>query len=413
MIIDPTNVFSVVVPTRERADVLAKCLASVLAQNDSDMRVIVSDNCSQDETRDVVEACRDERVRYVCTERRVSMAENWEFALSHVEDGWVTILGDDDGLLPNALRRVREIVAETGVEAVRSAVCRYVWPSLRDGAHGHLTIPRGHGVSVRSSAHWLRAARDGRAHYTQLPMLYSGGFLSTAVLARVRRNGKVYGSCIPDVYSAIAAASVTTSYAYVEEPLAINGASAHSTGTAVFKKASGPSAVRFMSEGNLPFHPDVPLLPGGRYPHSFQALVLESYLQSAALRPQESVDWSAQLRTVLADAGGAIDPDLIGWARAFATLHRIDLDSVMQAVRWLRVTRRLERLPRRVNAVSPLVIEGCVGEELQDVFEAALVAQRTLAGLTRPDRGRVHKAAAWLDDALRTRAIRWRWSAPW
>jgi hypothetical protein len=30
------------------------------------------------------------------------MAENWEFALSHIEDGFVTIIGDDDCLIPGS-----------------------------------------------------------------------------------------------------------------------------------------------------------------------------------------------------------------------------------------------------------------------------------------------------------------------
>ena len=37
------------------------------------------------------------------------MSHNWEFALGFVPDGWVTIIGDDDALLPGALKRVSGI----------------------------------------------------------------------------------------------------------------------------------------------------------------------------------------------------------------------------------------------------------------------------------------------------------------
>jgi hypothetical protein len=31
------------------------------------------------------------------------MSRNYGFAFSHIKDGWITYLGDDDGFLPNAL----------------------------------------------------------------------------------------------------------------------------------------------------------------------------------------------------------------------------------------------------------------------------------------------------------------------
>jgi glycosyltransferase involved in cell wall biosynthesis len=86
------------------------------------MAIIVSDNASTDHTEDVVREVADSRVRYVNTGTRVSMSHNFEFALSQVEDGWVTFLGDDDGLLPGALDRVNTAIHETGCAAVTSDV---------------------------------------------------------------------------------------------------------------------------------------------------------------------------------------------------------------------------------------------------------------------------------------------------
>ena len=397
--------FNIVIPTRERADVLGKCLATVLAEDDPDLRVIVSDNCSEDLTRDVVSAFADERVCYVRTGRRVSMTENWEFALSHVNDGWVSVLGDDDGLVPGALERVRSIIARTGVEAVRSAVCWYGWPSVLDGTHGRLSIPRECGLDVRSSPHWLRAVRDGRVPYTQLPVLYNGGFVSSAVLQRMRSSGRIYHSCIPDVYSGLAIASVTPFYAYSWEPLAINGASAHSTGTAVFGKASAPSSTRFMSEGNLPFHASVPMLADGRYPHSFQVLVLESYLQSAMLRGAEAIDFTFQLRLIADEARGAHDPDLRAWAHSFAMMNGLDIDVALRSRSGRQLLRRLERLPRRLTTVRPAVIEATESEPLQDVLDASLVAGRWLSTRHVPVPNPVKRAASWLDTSLRLRSL--------
>src|SRR5438034_11015688 len=99
---NPTK-FTVIIPTRERADTLGPCLRTVVHQNYDNLEILVSDNLSQDRTEQVVRGIGDSRVKYINTGRRVGMSANFEFALSHSKDGWVTYLGCDDRLLPNAL----------------------------------------------------------------------------------------------------------------------------------------------------------------------------------------------------------------------------------------------------------------------------------------------------------------------
>src|SRR6476646_2993882 len=132
---------TVLIPTRQRADVLEHSLRTCLTQNYDNLTILVSDNFSDDHTRDIVFAAQDSRVKYRNTGRRLSMSGNYEFALSQVADGWVTIVGDDDGLLPGAVRRVGNIIAETKFRAIRSNTCLYRWPSLRRSEFGTLAVP--------------------------------------------------------------------------------------------------------------------------------------------------------------------------------------------------------------------------------------------------------------------------------
>ena len=91
--------FNVIIPTRERADTLLHCLRTIVSQNYENLDIIVSDNFSQDNTREVVESFSDPRIKYINTGKRVSMSHNWEFALHHVQGDYVTFVGDDDGFL--------------------------------------------------------------------------------------------------------------------------------------------------------------------------------------------------------------------------------------------------------------------------------------------------------------------------
>lgn len=369
---------TVVIPTRERCDVLGDALRTVLAQDHGPLEVIVSDNHSADATRQVVAQFGDSRLRYVNPGRRLSMSHHWEFAISHVEGGWMTILGDDDGLLPGALTKVAKLMRTGSTQAIRSRVCGYAWPSVTGSSFGKLTVPLASGCELRDSGVWLKRALDGRAGYTELPMLYSGGFVATDLVQRIRHTtGNFYLSSIPDVYSAVAIASVSKHYLFCHEPLAINGASKHSTGTAYFASASQQqttAADLFHSEGIIPIHPDFTDSAHGRFPKSLQVMVFESYLQSAPLRPLEAqIPRQMQLEVALA-AGLPNDHGLDEWARGYARRHGLDHADARRAATRLRRRLRLAASGRNFSDEVQTFECGSNDLPLRNVHEAALAA---------------------------------------
>jgi hypothetical protein len=371
---------TVVIPTRERCDVLEKALLTVTSQKYDNLEILVSDNFSQDRTRQVVEAAGDPRVRYLNVGRRVSMSHNWEFALSHVTDGWVTIIGDDDGLLPGSLLKVSDVIRSTGVKAIRSKVCEYAWPSLTGKPFGQLQVPLSSGYERRHARTWLARVLNGRASYTALPMLYNGGYVDVRTLEEIRRRtGRLYRSCIPDVYSGVSIASTIDDYIFLHEPLAINGASRHSTGTSQFalkKPADATPASVFASEGNIPFHEDLPLCADGSYPSSLQALMYESYLQSRDLRDQTWRHTHAeQLEIILANAGGHAAA-IADWGRAFASKHALDFDAIQSRAQRRALRHKLRTIGLQVNATLNYCRLGSADCPVEDVYAASLAAMR-------------------------------------
>jgi glycosyltransferase involved in cell wall biosynthesis len=176
---------TVIIPTRERCDVLESSLRTVTSQDYDNLEIIVSDNCSNDDTEGVVRRANDSRIRYLNTGERLSMSHNWEFALSHVEDGWVTFMGDDDGLLPGSISRIAEIVRATQAQAVRTEYCTFDWPGLPERPKGQLIVPLSGGMEKRNSHQWLCKALAGRVRYSQLPMIYNGGFIHFSLLRQI------------------------------------------------------------------------------------------------------------------------------------------------------------------------------------------------------------------------------------
>ncbi len=96
---------SVCIPTYNRRKYLRQALESVLAQTYTDFEVIVSDNCSSDDTAQVVRSFGDVRVLYFCTERNIGMVPNWNRAVRLARGKYVCVLEDDNWWMPTYLER--------------------------------------------------------------------------------------------------------------------------------------------------------------------------------------------------------------------------------------------------------------------------------------------------------------------
>src|SRR5687768_8165645 len=91
--------FTVIIPTKNRAEYLRHTLRTCMIQGYEPFEVIVSDDGSTDNTREVVSDAnrQDSRIRYTRPERGNGMRENFEHALNEVKPGFVIALGGDDG----------------------------------------------------------------------------------------------------------------------------------------------------------------------------------------------------------------------------------------------------------------------------------------------------------------------------
>lgn len=92
--------FSVVMPTYNRADLRRYALQGTLEQDFDDYEIIVSDNASSEDTRQVVADLGGNRVRYVNPGNHLNVADSWDFAVRHAKGKYVMILGDDDCMSP-------------------------------------------------------------------------------------------------------------------------------------------------------------------------------------------------------------------------------------------------------------------------------------------------------------------------
>lgn len=101
--------FTVVIPTFNRASALTAVLGSVLAQTFEDFEVVVVDDGSSDDTRDVVTGSTDPRVRYVSQDNAGGCAAR-NAGAGHARGRFLTFLDDDDSVLPGWLAAFAEVL---------------------------------------------------------------------------------------------------------------------------------------------------------------------------------------------------------------------------------------------------------------------------------------------------------------
>lgn len=292
---------AVVIPTRDRASTLKYALQTCVSQSYENLEIVVSDNASTDDTRDVVESFADPRVRYVKSAKRLAMHDNWEFGFSHVSADYATILGDDDGLVPGAMQGIADILARVPAQAVTWQYGQYFWPTYFDESERNvLTVPLRNKLVRIDSRVALRHMFRFYLGYTRGPCAYYSMLSMDSIRKVIARDGRLFAGVIPDVYSALAIASVTDEYLYSTRPFSIAGLSKHSTGTSQLTTRPGQhkeAANAFIAEIGYA-RPEFSLLLG-----SITAMVVDSLVRfhetAKCLTP--SIPFRRAFRTIIAE----------------------------------------------------------------------------------------------------------------
>jgi glycosyltransferase involved in cell wall biosynthesis len=98
-----TAAVTVVIPTRNRRDLLLRTLHSVLRQREVDLSVVVVDEASTDGSADAVRHVADGRVRVVRHSTCQGVARARNTGIEHAATPWVAFVDDDDLWSPDKL----------------------------------------------------------------------------------------------------------------------------------------------------------------------------------------------------------------------------------------------------------------------------------------------------------------------
>ena len=100
-----------VVPCYNLAYLLPECLRSILVQTYPEFEVLVMDNCSPDNTPEVVQSFHDRRLKHVRNETNIGHVRNFNKGIAMARGKYVWLVSADDFLIsPHALARYVDVM---------------------------------------------------------------------------------------------------------------------------------------------------------------------------------------------------------------------------------------------------------------------------------------------------------------
>jgi len=263
---------SILIPTRERAELLRDALDSVLAQTDGDFEVIVADNASTDDTVAVARGYGDERIRITTSETSLGVTDNWNRALDASCGKFVIMLGDDDALLPDYVARLRALSLEYPNADV---VYHGAWVHAAPGVDP--SKPLGY-IHTASSAEFLRDTRSPQILSRAMRLRMVDGALDFRLrygfnmqFVALRRSyidsasadGSLFNSEFPDYFAMNAAFLTADEVLAVPEDLVIIGVSRKSYGFYHLNKREAEGRAFLQgSDESLPTVGNLAVMPG-------------------------------------------------------------------------------------------------------------------------------------------------------
>lgn len=107
-----SNLVSVCIPVYNSESTIKATLDSVLEQSYSNIEIIVVDNCSTDNTWQIINSFADSRMKKFKNDNNIGMVRNWNKCLEYASGVYVHFLCGDDLLVPTCIEK-KVVLADT------------------------------------------------------------------------------------------------------------------------------------------------------------------------------------------------------------------------------------------------------------------------------------------------------------
>ena len=298
---------SIAIPTHNRQTLLMDSIQTILNQNYKNFEIVVFDNASKIPLAEALNALGDERIRYKRSETFLSVTESWNNAIDMAKGEYVTLIGDDDGLLPGFFERINALADHFGnPELIFSSLLQFMHPGVVPGKRpGYVaSLPMADFLEDIDYPFVLDSETIERSVNNSLAMRRSFMFNMPAfcskksLLDKMRKHGAVLLSPFPDYYFSNIALTLADKVIAEPNPLAFQGVSKVSFGFNLMNGTleKGFKALNHEVSGDLIYNQvSSYLLPGPRYNSEY--IVTMAYVADVLNNAVQKPDYSHYRKT--------------------------------------------------------------------------------------------------------------------
>ena len=115
--------FSICIPNFNYASYIGRTIESILAQDQQDFEILVSDNASTDQSLEIIHSFGDPRIRLRVNACNVGFSGNLDRAASMATGDWLNMLSSDDVMRPTALSTYQRLIDHLAESGRRAVIC--------------------------------------------------------------------------------------------------------------------------------------------------------------------------------------------------------------------------------------------------------------------------------------------------
>lgn len=225
--------YSIALPTLNGAETLETTIPAILDIDFDDFELVVSDNCSEDSTWELINSFDDPRLVPVQSDKRLCIGDHLDFAYSKTSGEWLSHIGDDDLIFRSRFHLFDKALEITTADVVRGEFVRYTWPDYLNPNLRNTIDPFHFDGSMETMAGGMYARQLVNSAF-----IYAGGcwIVKRSLYDRVvSRFGHYSSSQHVEFFTMRAACALADQVCFVKAPVLILGRHEKSAGTQAFR----------------------------------------------------------------------------------------------------------------------------------------------------------------------------------
>ena len=272
-----TPFFSIVIPTRNRADTLKYTIKTILNQDFQDYEIIICNNNSVDDTEEIVKKFSDKRIKYLKSNIDLSMSDNWELAYSKVTGQYVTYLADNDGFINGSLSFMYKLLSLNNYpNIIRWEKNLYNWPCMDSVNKNTLYINLEKKFEIYDSNTIINEIIQGKRKFQDLPMIYNSFIKNNLINQFKLKTHRLFHSVSPDISTGFSFSMLEKNYLSLSYGITCGANSAKSNGYNCMRNKDNNISKDFkklINTSKISFHSNIPFVK------STIAAIVESFLK--------------------------------------------------------------------------------------------------------------------------------------